>query len=309
MQSRFFYHLWVDQICQSNFITECRLQVRLLFKQFVIFLTTRPPGKTFVIDCSDFECESFFEELWWLGALVSLNFSHNMIRMIPADISMLQNLTIAKLNHNRLLTIPIEMCSMTRLQRLFLHNNCIEYLPSEISQLTGLLTLTIEENKIQRLPFRFGYLPLRNGYDIGFQIFRCDSSKFIEPPEQVMNLGSDRAIQFLKIFAEVEDGLDSFVLCNWMLLEWPSSFGLSFMYHITVLDVSCNSFSDWHPSILLHLTRIVTLDMSCNRITEIPLEITRLVKMRNMHLEGNPIAILPAAVAYIACLEQYSIGF
>jgi Leucine-rich repeat (LRR) protein len=266
------------------------------------------PGKTFVIDCSEFECDSFFEELWWLGALVSLNFSHNIINSIPAEISMLQNLTIAKLNHNRLMTIPVEMCAMTRLQRLFLHNNCIEYLPGQISQLTGLLTLTIEENAIQRLPFRFGYLPLRSGYDTGFQIFRCDTSMFIEPPEQVMNLGPDRAIQFLKIFAEVEDGLESFSLCKWQLHDWPESFGLPFMHHVTILDVSHNEFSTWHPSILSDMTRLVTLDMSFNLITEIPLEITRLVNMRNMFLDGNPITILPAAVAYIKCLEQYSIG-
>lgn len=239
---------------------------------------------------------------------MSLNFSHNVIRSIPADISMLQNLTIAKLNHNRLLTIPVEMCVMTRLQRLFLHNNFIEYLPNQISQLTGLLTLTIEENAIQRLPFRFGYLPLRNGYDIGFQIFRCDTAKFIEPPEQVMNLGSDKAIQYLKIFAQVEDGLESFSLSKWQLREWPVSFGMPFMHHVKLLDVSHNEFSDWHPSILLHMSGLVTLNMSFNRITEIPLDITRLVNMRSMFLEGNPITILPAAVAYIKCLEQYSIG-
>jgi Leucine-rich repeat (LRR) protein len=272
---------------------------------FLIFLLA---GKTFVIDCSDFGCETFFEELWWIGALVSLNFTHNLITTIPPDINMLQNLTIAKLNHNQLVTIPVEMCAMTRLQRLFLHNNCIEILPSQISQLTGLLTLTIEENPIQRLPFRFGYLPLRSGYDIGFQIFRCDPSRFIEPPEQVMSLGSDPAIQFLKIFAQVEDGLESFSLRKWQLQEWPLSFGQPFMHHITLLDVSHNAFTNWHPAILLHMVQLVTLNLSFNKISVIPLEITSLAQLRNMFLEGNPITILPAAVAYIKCLEQYSIG-
>lgn len=239
---------------------------------------------------------------------MSLNFSHNIISTIPADISMLQNLTIAKLNHNQLKTIPVQLCSMTRLQRLFLHNNCIDFLPGQISQLTGLLTLTLEENSITKLPFRFGYLPMRSGYDIGFQIFRCDSSKFIDPPEQVMKQGSDRAIQFLKIFAEVEDGAELFRLREWMLLEWPLSFGLPFMYHVTEIDVAHNLFSCFHPTILSHMFQIVTLDMSFNQITEIPLSITNLVNMRNMFLHGNPITVLPVAVAYITCLEKYSIG-
>ena len=169
-------------------------------------LCSQPLGKTFVIDCSEFDCDSFFEELWWLGVLVSLNFSHNRICSIPAQISMLENLSVVKLNHNRIVAIPAEMCNLTRLQRLFLHNNCIEYFPSQICQLTGLLTLTFEENPIKRLPFRFGYLPLRSGYDTGFQIFRCDPLGFIEPPEQVMSLGSDQAINFMKVFAAVEDG-------------------------------------------------------------------------------------------------------
>lgn len=261
-----------------------------------------------MIDCSEFGCDCFFEELWWLAALVSLNFSHNVISSIPADISMLQNLTIAKLNHNHLKTIPVQLCSMTRLQRLFLHNNCIDCLPGQISQLTGLLTLTLEENSITKLPFRFGYLPMRSGYDIGFQIFRCDSSKFIEPPEQVMKQGSDRAIQFLKMFAEVEDGAELFSLREWKLLEWPLSFGLPFMYHVTEIDVAYNLFSCFHPTILSHMFQIVTLDMSFNQITEIPLSITNLINMRNMFLHGNPITVLPVAVAYITCLEQYSIG-
>ncbi len=239
---------------------------------------------------------------------MSLNFTHNLITTIPRDVEMLQNLTIMKLNHNQLVTIPVEMCAMTRLQRLFLHNNCIESLPNQISQLTGLLTLTIEENPIQRLPFRFGYLPLRSGYDTGFQIFRCDPSRFIEPPEQVMSLGSDQAIQYLKIFAEVEDGLASFSLCKWQLREWPISFGQPFMHHITLLDVSHNEFTNWHPAILLHMIQLVTLNLSFNKITEIPLDITNLAQLQNMFLEGNPIKILPAAVAYIKCLEKYSIG-
>jgi Leucine-rich repeat (LRR) protein len=237
-----------------------------------------------------------------------MNFSHNVICFIPSDISMLQNLTIAKLNHNQLGTIPVEMCNMTRLQRLFLHNNCIDHLPSQVSQLSGLLTLTIEENPIQRLPFRFGYLPLRSGYDTGFQIFRCDSSKFTEPPEQVISQGSDRAIQFLKIFAEVEDGSELFSLRQWHLLEWPLSFGMQFMHHVTVLDVAHNSFSYFHPSILSHMFHIVSLDLSFNKISEIPLTITNLVNMRSMFLQGNPITTLPVAVAYIKCLEEYEIG-
>ncbi len=278
--------------------------------QFVKFLSLilLPPGKTFVIDCSDFGCDCFFEELWWLGALVSLNFSHNVICSIPSDISMLQNLTIVKLNHNQLVTIPVEVCVMTRLQRLFLHNNCLDHLPSQICQLSGLLTLTIDENPIQKLPFRFGYLPLRSGYDIGFQIFKCDSSKFIEPPEQVMCQGSDRAIQFLKVFAEVEDGSESFSLREWNLLDWPLSFGLSFMHHVAVLDVAHNNFSNFHPSILLNMNRLVTLDLSFNRVSEIPLTITNLTNMQNLFLQGNPITVLPVAVAYIKCLQQYSIG-
>ena len=239
---------------------------------------------------------------------MSLNFSHNRISSIPAQISMLENLSVVKLNHNRIVAIPAEMCNLTRLQRLFLHNNCIEYFPSQICQLTGLLTLTFEENPIKRLPFRFGYLPLRSGYDTGFQIFRCDPLGFIEPPEQVMSLGSDQAIKFMKVFAAVEDGSECFKLSNWQLHEWPPSFGQPFMYNITLLDLSRNLLSNWHPSIFSQLLQLIKLDLSFNQITEIPLSITSLNKMKYMLLEGNPIAILPAAVAYIKCLEEYTIG-
>jgi hypothetical protein len=74
----------------------------------------------------------FFEELWWLAALVSLNFSHNVISSIPADISMLQKFDYCKIESQSFKNNPstalfhdpiAEVIFTQQLHRLFAGSN------------------------------------------------------------------------------------------------------------------------------------------------------------------------------------------
>lgn len=78
--------------------------------------------------------------------------SHNSIEVIPANISIMVNLTRLTLVNNFIQTIPDSFSLLVNLQGLFLAVNFISDLPTNFSRLVNLRTLTLSENCFRHIP-------------------------------------------------------------------------------------------------------------------------------------------------------------
>ena len=81
-----------------------------------------------------------------------LNLSGNQLKILPAEIVDLKNLTWLFLSKNQLKTLPAEIGKLKNLTLLNLSDNQLTSLPAEIVELTNLTSLDLSGNQLKTLP-------------------------------------------------------------------------------------------------------------------------------------------------------------
>jgi hypothetical protein len=81
-----------------------------------------------------------------------------MIKGVPTQIGLLENLRYMSLSYLKLTFIPSEIGNLINLKKLWLHNNQLTYIPSELGNLTNLEVLMLDNNKLTSMPSELGNL-------------------------------------------------------------------------------------------------------------------------------------------------------
>ena len=100
-------------------------------------------------------------ELFVLQNLRFLNLSKNCVKEIPSNIKQLCNLEMLDISENQLVSLPSEFFFLSRLEILDISKNQFSVFPEVICLLHSLKDLAIHSNKLTEFPIGVGLLPLQ----------------------------------------------------------------------------------------------------------------------------------------------------
>ncbi|KAI2805269.1 B3/4 domain [Blomia tropicalis] len=181
------------------------------------------------------------------------------LKSISSNIIKLANLTNLVLQGNKLTTIPVEIGSLVKLKCIDLSRNELTSLPENFFvKLTNLQTLNLEQNNLKSLP---------------------DMSTLINLI--VLKFGSNSIDQFPSS------------LCNKIYKKPDNASSPVPVYeggaiHLSELFASHNQI-DSIPTTIRFLIAIKTLDLSYNKIINVPGEISDCSKLKDLVLKENPL--------------------
>ena len=113
--------------------------------------------KNKVLDLSHNKLKHIPKEITILKKIESFYLSNNKITEIP-DLSDLSNLQRINLYNNRLKILPKEIGNLINLEELDLSNNLLEEIPKEIGNLSNLKELFLQHNLLKEIPQEIGKL-------------------------------------------------------------------------------------------------------------------------------------------------------
>eukprot|EP00079_Xenopus_tropicalis_P018634 XP_004920714.2 PREDICTED: leucine-rich repeat and calponin homology domain-containing protein 4 [Xenopus tropicalis] len=154
----------------------------------------------------------------------------------------LTDITRADLSKNRLSEVPADICQLVSLESLNLYHNCLRFIPPALSNLQVLTHLNISRNLLPSLPPCICRLPLT--------VLIASNNKLGALPEEIGTMTSLRQLD---------------VSCNDLQALPPQMGSLGCLRD---LNARRNQLSAL-PEELSELP-LIRLDLSCNRITHIP---------------------------------------
>lgn len=77
---------------------------------------------------------------------------NEMLKVLPKEINLLENLHVLSVNGNELTEISKELCTLINLKKIIFAGNLITEIPKEIGKLTNLELLNLGENQITHIP-------------------------------------------------------------------------------------------------------------------------------------------------------------
>lgn len=240
-----------------------------------------------------------------LGSLVIFSLESNDIELLP--FSAFQHFTACmdlNLSINKLKKVPSEIEHMTALTKLRVNNNELTDLPSGlkfldpfeppgwptfeggIGVLTNLRELAVHDNKLLRLPVDLGLItslgsmPLEN------------NPGMTSPPPEVVVRGHRIIMDYLRRVCDsvLQGSLD---LSRLGLMKMPED--LLMMTHVSRLRLAENRIDEIDEGIK-RFTNLTDLDMSANRITEIPAILGGLPRFHRISYEDNAIESPPVSI-------------
>jgi small GTP-binding protein len=200
-----------------------------------------------------------------------LDLSRNQLRLLPAEIGELTNLTKLNLSGNPLKTLPAEIGELTNLSDLNLYGNRLTSLPAEIGELTNLTVLSLSGNQLKTLPAEIGELT-------NLTVLYLSGNQLKTLPAEIRKLTN-------------LTGLD---LSGNQLKTLPAEIGE--LTNLTGLDLSGNRLKTL-PAEIGELTNLTVLYLSGNQLKTLPAEIRKLTNLTELDLSENPLEIPPPEIA------------
>eukprot|EP00282_Hemiselmis_andersenii_P000072 CAMPEP_0114128866 /NCGR_PEP_ID=MMETSP0043_2-20121206/11168_1 /TAXON_ID=464988 /ORGANISM="Hemiselmis andersenii, Strain CCMP644" /LENGTH=895 /DNA_ID=CAMNT_0001222099 /DNA_START=69 /DNA_END=2756 /DNA_ORIENTATION=- len=211
-----------------------------------------------------------------LENLVHLQLPYNQLESLPEDLGSLPSLRTLFANNNRIARLPERCDGLTSLEVLHLHNNCLGALTTGISSLCSLEVLWASYNSIVELPP--GLEHCTSLTEIKLSHNALDDLR--EPDRGILKLpGLTRLHIHRNRLLEVPD--------RESLHQESGVADIGDLTSLTDLRLEGNRIN-WIPRRIQHLTRLESLDMSSNQLIELPVELGRLVNLREVRIEGNP---------------------
>jgi Leucine-rich repeat (LRR) protein len=189
----------------------------------------------------------------WLGQftrLQSLSLARNLLRALPKWLSGLTRLKKLDLSSNPFAALPGWLGRFTNLRSLDLSYLELAETPLALRTLTSLTDLTLHENRLRSLPEWFGELSELKGFSLG-------GNPVGEVPSPLRKLQRLRTLN----------------LWNCALPEVPGWIGE--LAALTTLNLGNTSGN--------------VLDRSANTLTDVPISVLRLERLRELYLGNNPL--------------------
>ena len=141
-----------DGLVMSNMLLK-KIPNELMSSSFKLLLS-----HLIVLDLSDNQLEFLpgLEFIFHLSTLRKMNLSSNKMRILPPEISALENLEIFHIMNNQLESFPKEISSLSTLQYLNLSNNKVESISDELCSLRSLKYLIADTNSITLISNKIG---------------------------------------------------------------------------------------------------------------------------------------------------------
>ena len=222
-----------------------------------------------------------------------LDLSRNQLRLLPAEIRKLTNLTKLDLSGNQLKRLPVEIGELTNLTKLDLYGNQLKRLPVEIGDLTNLTVLNLSGNQLERLPVEIGDLTnLTVLYLSGNQLERLPVEIGDLTNLTVLSLSGNQLKRLPVEIGELTN-LTELDLSGNQLERLPVEIGE--LTNLTVLYLSGNKLETL-PAEIGELTNLTVLNLSENKLETLPAEIGELKNLTELDLSENPLEIPPLEI-------------
>ncbi|KAK1797142.1 hypothetical protein P4O66_008533, partial [Electrophorus voltai] len=226
--------------------------------------------------------EKSLEEAALSGALV---LSNRKLKEFPRTARNydLSDITHADLSKNRLCELPEEVCQFISLETLSVYHNCVRSLPSSLCQLQALTYLNLSRNQLSSLPLAVCQLPL-------LRVLNLSNNKLSLLPASIHTLTHLRQLD---------------VSCN-ELQSLPMELGqLESLRDLNLRRNQLTTLPEAKGSLLVSRTPppaelselpLVRLDVSCNRISRVPVCYRHLRHLQTIILDNNPLQMPPAQI-------------
>ncbi|CAI5443330.1 unnamed protein product [Caenorhabditis angaria] len=266
--------------------------------------------------------ESLPEELGNLENLETLSFSQNKIAEIPGSLAKCASLKSIEAVENQFVEFPTVFCEIPNLETLVLTNNRIEKLPDEIASIRA-ISIQINKNRITSL----------NSSNLS----KCPRLRLINLDENQLNL--DEIQNFLgekrdELKISFENNVSQIHTNNLMEMGNESSKGgsgksigenarkivgksgpssstvnkhLEMASKSRILQLKGSGLKRI-PDEVENLAEILrNLELSENKIREIPVFLGKFQNLKQLHLANNCIEAIPDEVGYLKNLEVLNI--
>ncbi|XP_011881577.1 PREDICTED: leucine-rich repeat-containing protein 40-like isoform X2 [Vollenhovia emeryi] len=285
--------------------------------------------------------------LGYLVRLETLNLCHNMIKELPPDVTSMRSLKTLDVSFNQLDTLPplgelrkverimfqsnnlqefpdISGCSaltvlhldnnnipeidpqrleaVGHLKKLTMQSNKIEVIPEEIIKLINLEVFDLSHNNISLIPYCVGILPnlkqfIIEGNDIKNirgDIIRCGTSRILTHIRQIVDNTSINTRELLHPSAGNSICPDKYVMKNTKLCSLAGQ---------NLQEIPEEALEDAAEA------SIATIDLSRNKLSELPDKMSAIVTVTDLKLTSNHLASLPEWIGEkFKCLQVLDIS-
>jgi Leucine-rich repeat (LRR) protein len=215
-----------------------------------------------------------------LGALTKLDVSRNHLAALPPQIGGLLSLLEILLLQNRLRELPAAICSLSALRKLDCSSNCLERLPGGIGALTALACLNVSQNRLEDLPPSITRLQGLERLALGRNEVRDPRLPAARRACQLPAQGPRRPPSPSHHTPTHNSHPSSFL----QLRSVPDT--ISRLSRLTSLDLSCNKIH-YLPSSVADLRRLRVLDISSAELREVPERLRQLEALEELNISGN----------------------
>ncbi|KAM6949592.1 leucine-rich repeat and calponin homology domain-containing protein 4 [Aplochiton taeniatus] len=228
----------------------------------------------------------------------SLNLSNRKLKEFPRTARNydLSDITHADLSKNRLCELPEELCQFISVETLSLYHNCMRSLSPDLRNLQALTYLNLSRNLLSSLPPSVCQLPL-------LRVLIVSNNKLSSLPASLHTLthlrqldASCNDLQCLPVELVGWRGLRDLNLRRNQLTTLPRSrqpraiVTLSPREHQWLQHCQCLWICEYSE------LPLVRLDVSCNRISHVPVCYRHLRHLQTIALDNNPLQMPPAQI-------------
>ncbi|QZY55865.1 NEAT domain-containing protein [Crassaminicella profunda] len=232
-----------------------------------------------------------------LTGLTKVSIWRNKLTDITGDFSKLTKLTTIDASYNQLTSISESLCSITSLNVLKLEHNKIGAIDKNIAKLTDLTALDLSNNNLTTLPDHLSGLT-------NLKYLELDNNRFETIPDSIGDLTGlirlDLNSNSLKTMsAEIGNlkKLQELYLTRNQLSKFPS--GISKLVALKKIDMDLNLLTDidvdseGNKVDLSQLTKVESINLSRNRINQLPMSLKTLLNVKKLWMHYNYITRIP----------------
>lgn len=228
------------------------------------------------------------EDMAKLAALKKLDLSQNGLHEFPEALCSLPALADLALDRNYLEGLSPAIGHLTSLTRLSIKANSLKSLPEELCDLEYLQELCIADNQVTSLPEGLGKL-------VNLQKLDISENAITALPADVSGL---TALQKLNAKRNKIDCIP----------ESATVTETGGFYSLTELNLAHNQLESW-SSALWTSEALQVVNLTANRLPEVPAEISYLYNLTHLHLNANRITVVANELGQLAALDTLELSF